>query len=754
MKPKILSFFERAVFALVLMLTLARAIPVMASASVVDSGVSLLTAPSSETPLPLAPATPSNYSWYNGRTDYSTIINCASIIQGFPYQEYGAGAYVGYLADLNAGKPAPNDIYYIHIVIGGLGNSCSGMRAYPDFTLPASTSLAIGSPIYCFYNGAPISPCPQSLPLSPYHTGAYAIPSSDASTGGTWPLQQGRILEFQIPVKSSTALSNSPLQANVFVLDGNSSPWLLAQQGVYVFSGLPTSPSISYPAPSTISETTTSAHSTAYLFTYGAGGTGYFDLGTTTSYGLIHEMVPIATGYSAWVAWDEWGPPALTPDTDYHWRFIFTPTGGSTVYGADQTFRTLPDGRVTIGTGSPGACTETALNSALATAKDIRFNCGSIPITITLTSAKLINTDVTIEGGHKVTLSSGVAQGHFRVLNGGKLTLAQIALVNGTADVGLGGCGGSIYVAAYGQLYLGETYLYNNHATNSGGALCIDPNGYARIYNSQFMQNSAGASGGAIYNAGVADMLWSDLSSNSSQLYGGGIYVSGGMTVTYSLIYGNSASNGSGSGSGGGVYNNGIVSLSTSTVSSNFANTGGGISNVGTGMTLIGLTIANNGADPGSGMFRQTVAGGLQSSSNGANVSLRNTLLSGNWPGNCATTIYARQWTSFGNNLDSQDRCQLRGFNDLHNADPKLGPLQNNGGRTRTHALGASSAAIDTGTDILCGNIDQRGYPGPTIPGGLPGRQIDGNRDGIRTCDIGAYEYRLQTFLPVIPRTN
>ncbi|HEY3291371.1 MAG TPA: choice-of-anchor Q domain-containing protein, partial [Anaerolineae bacterium] len=749
-----LSFFRWSVFALALIFTLASATPVMANASVVDSGEILLTAPASETPLPLAPATPSSFAWYNGRTDYSTIINCASIIQGFPYQEYGAGAYVGYVADLNAGKPAPNDIYYIHVVIGAVGNSCSGMRAYLDFTLPANTSLATGSPIYCFYNGAPISPCPQSLPLSPYHIGAYAIPSSDTSTGGTWPLQQGRILEFQIPVKSSTALSNSTLQANVFVLDGNSSPWLLAQQGVYVFSGSPTLPSISYPAPSTISETTTSAHSMAYLFTYGAGGTGYFDLGTTASYGLIHEMVPIAAGYSAWVAYDDWGPPALTPDTDYHWRFIFTPTGGSTVYGADQTFHTLPDGRVTIGTGLPGACTEAALNSALAVAKDIRFNCGSMPITITLTGAKLINTDVTIEGGHKVTLSSGVAQGHFRVLSGGKLTLVQLALVNGTADVGLGGCGGSVYVAGYGQLFINESLLFNNHAASSGGALCIDPDGYARIYYSQFLQNSAVGSGGAIYDAGAADMLLSDLSSNSSQSYGGGIYVSGGMTVTYSLIYGNSAANGSGTGGGGGIYNNGIVSLSTSTVSSNFANFGGGISNDGTSMTLIGLTIANNGADPGSGFFRYTVAGGLQSSPSATNASLRNTLLAGNWPGNCGISAIFRTFSSYGNNLDSQDRCQLRGFNDLYNADPKLGPLQNNGGRTRTHALGASSAAIDTGTNLLCGNIDQRGYPGPTIPGGLPGRQIDGNRDGMRTCDIGAYEYRLQTFLPISLRSN
>src|SRR5450759_1324238 len=98
------------------------------------------------TPVQAAGAT-----WYNGLIDYSTIINCASIIQGFPYQEYGAGTYVGFRADLNAGQPALNTTYYVHVVIAGLGNSCSGgMRAYPDLALPASTSLAIdsGHPVY------------------------------------------------------------------------------------------------------------------------------------------------------------------------------------------------------------------------------------------------------------------------------------------------------------------------------------------------------------------------------------------------------------------------------------------------------------------------------------------------------------------------------------------------------------------------------------------------------------------------------
>ena len=56
-------------------------------------------------------------------------------------------------------------------------------------------------------------------------------------------------------------------------------------------------------------------------------------------------------------------------------------------------------------------------------------------------------------------------------------------------------------------------------------------------------------------------------------------------------------------------------------------------------------------------------------------------------------------------------------------SDPQLGPLQNNGGPTRTHALLPGSPAIDAGATTL--TTDQRNYVRPA-----------GAAD-----DIGAYEY-------------
>jgi hypothetical protein len=155
-------------------------------------------------PLPAGAAV----SWYDGAISYSTITNCVSIIQGFPYQENGAGTYVGFLAEPSAGQPAPNQTYYIHVVIAGMGNSCSGMRAYLDVSLPASTSLAIDAThhVYCFADGVQVSAaeCPQSLPASSYNPGAYALLSTDTAHANLWPLPQGHNWEFQIPVRSTS----------------------------------------------------------------------------------------------------------------------------------------------------------------------------------------------------------------------------------------------------------------------------------------------------------------------------------------------------------------------------------------------------------------------------------------------------------------------------------------------------------------------------------------------------------------------
>ena len=66
-----------------------------------------------------------------------------------------------------------------------------------------------------------------------------------------------------------------------------------------------------------------------------------------------------------------------------------------------------------------------------------------------------------------------------------------------------------------------------------------------------------------------------------------------------------------------------------------------------------------------------------------------------------------------------------------------LGPLQNNGGPTQTHALVDGSPALDAGDPGGCRNsqgsllsTDQRGFA----------RHVDSKNNGAARCDIGAFE--------------
>jgi hypothetical protein len=675
------------------------------------------------------PTAPTSVVWYNGAIAYSTVINCASIILGNPYSEAGAGTYTGFQADLATNQPGPNQTYYIHIVVAGIGNPCPGTLVYPEISLPANTAFAFDAthPMYCFYDSSAVACPPQLLP-SPYHPGAYSIPG-DPKYGNTWPLAQGHFLEFRMPVKSSTSLSGAIMAAYLWVIDGNNSPWLSPTQGVYVFSSTPT---LFYPYPSSDSITKTTAKSYVTLAPAGYSGTLRFEIGLDTGYSSAIENVTIPPSTPAQTIWEDWtglGVFSLQPGTTYHWRARFFIDAGGTLNGADQTFTTLPDGQATVGSGAAASCTETALNDAFAVAnvKQIFFDCGTLPVTITLTTAKTVGADLTIDGNNKVTLLSNGSDKIFSVLGGVKLTLNKITLRGGAND---SGCGGAVFLSPPAQLWTNQVRFLNNHALN-GGAICQGAGSYTYLVQSLLKNNQALADGGAIYDSGgTLEIVDTDISNNSADANtgsGGGIRNAGDLFMTRSLVASNTAS------AGGGLYVAGNAVIETSTVSSNGAVDGGGIYHSGTSLSLNNSTIAFNYSTK-TGPLYYTGVGGIAEV--GTSALVKNSLIAYNPYNNCTTSQFVTVFTSGGGNLDTDGSCKLNLTSDIKNVNPRLSGLANNGGATRTHALLYGSPAIDKAINANCQTPDERGMPRPI---------------GVN-CDIGAFEYQPTLFLPLITR--
>lgn len=95
---------------------------------------------------------------------------------------------------------------------------------------------------------------------------------------------------------------------------------------------------------------------------------------------------------------------------------------------------------------------------------------------------------------------------------------------------------------------------------------------------------------------------------------------------------------------------------------------------------------------------------------------------------------------SLGFNLNDDDNTFFNQPTDQI-TDPVLGPLQNNGGLTETHALLPESPAIDRGSSFGA-STDQRGRPRPADDPALP------NADGGDGADIGAFEVQVAVPTP------
>ncbi|HEY7067416.1 MAG TPA: choice-of-anchor Q domain-containing protein [Chloroflexota bacterium] len=276
------------------------------------------------------------------------------------------------------------------------------------------------------------------------------------------------------------------------------------------------------------------------------------------------------------------------------------------------------------------------------------------------------------------------------------------------------------------QLSLTGLAVRNGHADFRGGGILVNTDSNLRMSNGSVEDNSASLPftpgfGGGLHNSGMASLHMVLGANNTAHFHGRGSVCD--------------------SGAGGVIGNAGTMTLINVTVSGNTAEgfvchsplTGAHGSSIDNGgvLTIVQTTVASNQL---AGSTRNPIQGaGI---SNGGTAVVNRSLIVNNTPGgDCAGTL-----TSQGDNISSDASCSLTGLGDRSNTDPLLGPLQDNGGFTPTHAVLPGSPAIDGVTHNACPPpaTDQRGFLRPA---------------GAR-CDVGAFELGAASPTPTATATS
>ena len=337
--------------------------------------------------------------------------------------------------------------------------------------------------------------------------------------------------------------------------------------------------------------------------------------------------------------------------------------------------------------------------------------------TILLTANLPAITDMLIingPGADSLTIDGAGSYHHFEIA----WTRAEISGL--TMTRGYGGNGGAVY--STGGLTIANSRIHSNRASSLGGGIyacfagCSPSTTMLRIINSTVYSNTAGERGGGIYVD--ADVCYYPVPTT--------------LMLTGSTVNDNSATR------GGGIYlYYTSARLLNTTVSSNHASEdGGGIGTLADWeqpVDLVNCTIyTNTASNDGGGMQLEDTF----------TVNAKNTIVAGNGAGRVGPDIRGTIQSYDYNLIQNTSGATIQGTttHNITGINPILGLLADNGGGTWTHALLAGSPAINAGscTDIAGDpiTVDQRGTA-RTSP-----------------CDIGAYEYVLWVYLPLVMRNS
>jgi len=369
---------------------------------------------------------------------------------------------------------------------------------------------------------------------------------------------------------------------------------------------------------------------------------------------------------------------------------------------------------------------------------------------------------ITVTGDVEVALQrmTITGAGSAGVYNTGSLTLSA-CVVSGNQGRG---------IESLNRLYMAESTVAQNSTqsipgfTTAGGGILVT-GGTATLERSEVAGNRAsfqagfpgyGGSGpgygGGIATSGSLTLLQTSVSDNTADLnpydgsggHGGGlaVFANGEALLVNSLVSGNVANaHYYGDGHGGGIYAAGRLKLINSTVSGNQARgyqnaysnalaSGGGIfASISSDVDLVNSTIYGNVAYRGAGLMAGSIVTAAHSvfwNPGGVN------------PGaNCEARL-----SSGGYNMLGPEGCPMWGQppdpTSTVVADPVLGPLQDNGGPTLTHALLPGSPALNAIPLEECTYDDDSDPDTPEVPLTTDQRGVRRPQNG--RCDIGAYE--------------
>jgi hypothetical protein len=365
------------------------------------------------------------------------------------------------------------------------------------------------------------------------------------------------------------------------------------------------------------------------------------------------------------------------------------------------------------------------------------FLCGQNGDTIDLTQLQC----------SKITLSAPLVSGQvtLTLVGPGADKLTIDAASQSRAIVHKGGLNDLLYVK---NLSIANGRYDNPSDSGYGG--CIYSSGNVTLFNSTvsscYASAPAGlATGGAIFAKGNASLNHATVSGGTASgaaAAGGGIYAGGTVELNRSTVSGSMAKS-DGVASAGGIYASAVY-VTYSTISGNAADAGGGI--FAGHIYVFDSTIAGNHADFGSfggiyardtaEIFNSTISGNSNSgdvagglfvqNASALSTDVRNTIIANNKAGGVELDVGtgAGVTISGDNNIIMAHQAGTTVPAGTIADDPMLGPLQDNGGETRTLALKPGSPAIDKGGTTQF-SFDQRDSP-----------RIVGSK-----TDIGAFEF-------------